>query len=104
MMGLQYKPANLLSSALLSSLELSDATSVWPRIRALLENASHFCEAVVLKSRTVPTGTTLSLRIIRVRQLCGEEEPGLTRLLREGIVVELMTSGRKLKASREGSK
>ena len=31
-----------------------------------LENASQFCEVVVLKSRTTPNGTTLSLRIARV--------------------------------------
>ena len=42
------------SSVLLSSLELSDAEVYEPSIRALLGTASPFCEAVVLKSRTVP--------------------------------------------------
>ena len=37
-----------------------------PQIRALLETASHFCEVVVLKLRTVPIGTALGLRILRV--------------------------------------
>ena len=43
----------LLFSVLLSSLELSDAKVYEPQIRALLGTASHFCEAVVLKLRTV---------------------------------------------------
>ena len=34
-----------------------------PQIRVLLGTASYFCEVVVLKSRTVPIGTALSLRI-----------------------------------------
>ena len=54
------------SSLLLSSLELSDATIYEPQIRALLETAPHFCQAVVLEFRTVPLGTALNLRIIRV--------------------------------------
>ena len=37
------------SSLLLSSLELSDAKVHEPLIRALLEAASPFCEAIVLK-------------------------------------------------------
>jgi len=45
------------SSLLLSSLELSDTTVYEPYIRALLGTASHFCEVVVLKLRTVPIGT-----------------------------------------------
>ena len=43
-----------LCSLLLSSLELSDAQVEEPCIRALLGTASHFCEGVALKSRTVP--------------------------------------------------
>jgi len=43
------------SALLLSSLELSDAKVYEPQIRALLGTASHFCEVVVLKLRTVPT-------------------------------------------------
>jgi len=45
---------------------LSDTTIYEPYIRALLGTASHFCEAVVVKLRTVPLGTALRLRIIRV--------------------------------------
>ena len=48
----------IFSSLLLSSLELSDNTTIYePGIRALLGTASHFCEAVVLKLRAVPPGT-----------------------------------------------
>jgi len=43
-------------SVLLSSLELSDTKVYEPQIRALLGTASHLCEVVVLKLRTVPTG------------------------------------------------
>ena len=42
------------SNLLLSSLELSDAQVYEPQIRARLGTASHFCEVVVLKLRTVP--------------------------------------------------
>jgi len=45
--------SSLFSSLLLSSLELSDTKVYEPQIRALLETASHFCEVVVLKLRTV---------------------------------------------------
>jgi len=41
------------SSLLLSSLELSDTKVYEPHIRALLGTASHFCEVVVLKSKTL---------------------------------------------------
>ena len=41
------------SSLLLLSLELSDTKVYESQIRALLGSASHFCEAVVLKLRTV---------------------------------------------------
>ena len=51
------------SSLLLSSLELSDKQVYEPWIRALLGTASHFCEVVVLKLRTVPIGTALRSRI-----------------------------------------
>ena len=44
------------------SLELSDTKVYEPQIRALLGTASHFCEAVVLRLRTVP----ISLRTLRV--------------------------------------
>ena len=43
------------SSSLLSSLELNDTRVYEPQIRALLDPASHFCEAGVLQSRTVFT-------------------------------------------------
>ena len=42
------------SSLLLSSLKLSDTKVYEPQIRALLGTASHYCEVVVLKLRTVP--------------------------------------------------
>ena len=45
------------SSLLLSSLELSRTKVYAPQIRALLGTASHCCEEVVLKLRTVPIGT-----------------------------------------------
>ena len=48
---------------LLSSLEKK---LYQPELRALLGAASHFCEVVVFKSRTVPNGTTLNLGIFRV--------------------------------------
>jgi len=54
------------SSLLLSSLELSDTQVYEPQIRALLGTASHFYEVVVFKVRTVPIGTALSLRTLRV--------------------------------------
>ena len=38
------------SFLLLSSLELSDTKVYEPQIRALLGTATHFCEAVVLRS------------------------------------------------------
>ena len=56
---------SLFSSLSTSSLELSDTTVYEPSIRALLGPASQFCEAVVLRSRTLPNGTTLSLRVLR---------------------------------------
>ena len=40
-------------------LELSDTKVYKPEIRALLGTASHYCEAVVLKSRTVPNQVRL---------------------------------------------
>ena len=55
----------LFSSLLHSSLELSDTQVYEPQIRALLGTASHFCQVVFLKLRTVPIGTALSLRILR---------------------------------------
>ena len=42
------------SSLLLSSLELSDTKVYEPYTRTRLGTASHFCEVVVLKLRTVP--------------------------------------------------
>ena len=47
------------SSLFLSSPELSDTKIYEPQIRALLETASHFCEAVVLKLGAVPFGAVL---------------------------------------------
>jgi len=48
------------SSLLLSSPQLSDTQVYEPEIRALLGNASQFCDVVVLKLRTAPNGITLS--------------------------------------------
>ena len=52
------------SALLLSSLELSDTQVYEPEMRALLGTASHFCEVVVLKLRTVPIGIALSQRML----------------------------------------
>ena len=49
--GLGRAAPPLLSSVLLSSLELRDTKVYEPQIRALLGTASHFCEVVVLKLR-----------------------------------------------------
>ena len=54
-------PRSSSSSLLLSSLELSDSKVYEPYIRARLGTATHFCEVVVRKLRTVPIGTALSL-------------------------------------------
>ena len=56
----------LFYSLLLSSLEMSDTTIYEPYIRALLGTAPRFSYALVLKSRSVPLGTALSLGIFRV--------------------------------------
>jgi hypothetical protein len=53
------------SSSSLSNLDLSDTKVYQPSIRDL-GNSSHFCEVVVLKSRTVSHDTTLSLEILRL--------------------------------------
>jgi len=66
MNGQKHCVALFFSSSLLSSLGLSDTQVCEPSIRALLGTAPHFCQVVVLKSRTVPNRTTLSLRILRV--------------------------------------
>ena len=47
-------------------LELNDTKVYEHHIRALLRTASYYCEAVVLESRTLPSGTALGLRILRV--------------------------------------
>ena len=44
----------LVSSLLLSSLELSDRKVYEPYMRALLGTAAHFCEVVVLKLHASP--------------------------------------------------
>ena len=46
-------PRPFLSSVLLSRLELSETQFYEPSIRALLGTASHYCEVVVLRLRTV---------------------------------------------------
>ena len=51
-------------SLLLSRRELGDTQVYEPQIRALLGTATHFCEVVVLRSRTVPNG--LGFRILRL--------------------------------------
>ena len=56
----------LLSSSLLSSLELSDTQVYEPSIRTLFGSAPHSCEAIVLKPRTVPLGTALNGKILGV--------------------------------------
>ena len=63
---IDYVGFSFLYILLLSSPELSDTKVYVPQIRALLGTASHFCEVVVLNLRTVPIGTALSLRILRV--------------------------------------
>ena len=47
-------PPSLLTTLLLSSLELSDTKVYEPQIRALLGTASRFCEVVVLKVPSSP--------------------------------------------------
>ena len=51
-------------SSILSNLELSDTKVYELYIRALLGTASHFCEVVVSKPRTLPNCTTLSVRML----------------------------------------
>ena len=46
------------SFPLLSGPELSDTKVYEPQMRALLGTTSHFCEEIVLESRTVPNHTT----------------------------------------------
>ena len=53
---------------------MSDTKVYAPEIRALLGTSSQFCEVVVLNSRTVPNGTTLSLRMV------GVVPPSMTRV------------------------
>ena len=48
-------------SLLLSSLGLSDTNVYESEIRARLGTAAHFCEVGVLKLRTVPIDTALSV-------------------------------------------
>ena len=43
-------------------LELRDTKVYEPEMRALLGTASHYCETVVLESRTVPSDTALGSR------------------------------------------
>ena len=45
---------------------MSDTKVYEPQTRAPLGIASYFCGVVVLKLRTVPIGTALSSRILRV--------------------------------------
>ena len=52
--GVEWAKILLLSSLLLSSLELSDTQVYEPFIQALLGTASHFCEVVVLKLTMIP--------------------------------------------------
>jgi len=59
-------PPTSSSSFLLSSLELIDTTVYEPQIRALLGFDPHFCKSFALNLRTVPLGTALSLKILRV--------------------------------------
>jgi len=62
----QRPPRILFFFFITMGLELSDTKVYAPEIRALLGTASYFCEAVVLKLRTVPNGTTLGSRILPV--------------------------------------
>ena len=77
----------LLFSLLLSSLELSDTKVYEPQIRALLGTASHFCEVIVPKLRSVagadPGGAGEGLRPARPgrARLGTTLEPLLTRSL-----------------------
>ena len=45
---------------------MSDTKVYKPYIRALIGTASQYCEAVVLESSAVPSGTTLGSRILLV--------------------------------------
>ena len=65
-------PPPLLSSLSLSNLELSDTPVYEPYLRSLHETALHFCEEVVFNLRTVPIGTALSIRIVRVIRRCAQ--------------------------------
>ena len=54
------------SSLLLSRLEFSGMKFYAPYIRARVRTVAYFCEVVVLRLRTVPIGTALTLRIRQV--------------------------------------
>ena len=90
------------SFALLSSLELSDTQVYEPSIGAPLRTASHFCEVVVLKLRTVQIGTALSLRVIRVishgAQAMYRRIPARLQIGRARVIQEL-GSGYKVQGS-----
>ena len=83
----------LSSSLLLSSLESSDTKVYDPVIRALLGTAAHFCK--------VDGGDQLHVRFARRGEEVGVEAH---HLCGQSIFIALMTSGRELQASREGSK
>jgi hypothetical protein len=60
----EYQGPLLLSCVLFFitlGLELSDTKVYEPEIRALLGTVSYYSEAVVLKSRTVPSGTATTV-------------------------------------------
>ena len=65
-------PEPFSSPLLLSSLELSNTKIYKSLIRALLGTAPHFCQAVVLKLRTVPLGTAVQgvIQKKKWRQVC----------------------------------
>ena len=89
-----------------SSLELSDThnTVYEPQIRARLGTAAHFCEVVVLKLKTVPIGTALSLRILHALG-CSARVAKTTESQNQGCENNgiLKSRPRNLKNGRHGS-
>ena len=65
----------LFSFVITLGLELSDKKVYEVSIRALLGTASQYCEALVLKSRTLPSGTALGLRILLALKRCTTKYP-----------------------------
>ena len=76
--GISTGSSSSSSSLLLSSVELSDTKAYGPEIRALFGTASHFCQIIVLKLRTVPKDVGAWLRIQTLREgsrVCSQWHP-----------------------------